>query len=147
MIEENKEELNELYQTLVLEHSKRPRNFGKIECSCYAKGKNPSCGDEIDLYLKPNSSNDIVEDLKFTGEGCALCIASTSLMTQKIKNKSVIEAKEIVQEFISFIINETKLSNKNEPLGIFNSLKNFPLRIKCVLLGWRALEKLLNDLK
>ena len=141
------EELNELYQTLVLEHSKKPRNFGTIECSCHTKGKNHSCGDEIDLYVKPDSSNTIVEDVKFKGEGCALCIASTSMMTQAIKGKSIDYSKEILNSFINFIINEENLDDKYEPLHIFQGVKNFPLRVKCVLLGWRALEKSLLDIK
>jgi len=141
------EELDELYQTLVLEHSRRPRNFGKLECSCHTKGKNPSCGDEIDLFVKTNSTNDKIEDIKFTGQGCALCIASTSMMTQKIKGKAISESNVIIQDFIKFITENKEIGEDYEPLQIFQGVKNFPLRVKCVLLGWRALEKNINDIK
>jgi len=144
---DDENELNALYQSLVFEHSKKPRNFGKIECSCHTKGKNPSCGDEIDLYVKPNASQSIIEDIKFTGEGCALCIASTSLMTQIIKGKEIDKSILIVNDFIKFIIEDDLLEEDYEPLHIFNGVKNFPLRVKCVLLGWRALEKSINKIK
>ncbi len=141
------EELNELYQTLVLEHSKRPRNFGTLECSCQTKGKNPSCGDEINLFIKPNSEKNIIEDVKFNGEGCALCIASTSLMTQAIKGNSIEVSEKLLTEFIEFITEDKELNEKYEPLHIFQGVKNFPLRVKCVLLGWRALEKSISAIK
>lgn len=141
------DELNDLYQSLVFEHSKKPRNFGTLECSCHTKGKNPSCGDEIDLYVKTNANQSLIEDIKFTGEGCALCIASTSLMTQAIKGKDIITATNTVQNFITFIVEDNSLAGEYEPLHIFNGVKNFPLRVKCVLLGWRALEKSINKIK
>ena len=144
---DNDDELNELYQSLVFEHSKKPRNFGILECSCHTKGKNPSCGDEVDLYVKTDVSRTIVEDIKFTGEGCALCIASASLMTQAIKGKNIITATNTVQDFINFIVEDNTLDEEYEPLHIFNGVKNFPLRVKCVLLGWRALEKSINKIK
>lgn len=144
---DNDDELNELYQSLVFEHSKKPRNFGAIECSCHTKGKNPSCGDEIDLYVKTDVNQSIIEDIKFTGEGCALCIASTSLMTQAIKGKDIITATNTVQNFIHFIVEDNTLNEEYEPLHIFSGVKNFPLRVKCVLLGWRALEKSINKIK
>lgn len=145
MINDDEEELNHLYQSLVLEHSKKPKNYGEIECSCHTKGKNPSCGDEINLYVKSNNSH--IEEIKFTGEGCALCIASTSLMTQMTKNKSLIESEQTVNDFINFIVNNSDLAEKYEPLHIFQGVKNFPLRVKCVLLGWRALEKSISQAK
>jgi nitrogen fixation NifU-like protein len=141
------DELNDLYQSLVLEHSKRPRNFGAIECSCHTKGKNPSCGDTVDLYVKANENQSSIEEIKFTGEGCALCIASTSLMTQATKGKNLFETEKMVQDFISFIVDDNELSEIYEPLHIFQGVKNFPLRVKCVLLGWRALEKSISQIK
>jgi nitrogen fixation NifU-like protein len=142
------EELNELYQTLVFEHSKKPRNFGEIECSCHTKGKNPSCGDEIDLFVKTNEEKTTINEIKFTGQGCALCIASTSMMTQAVKGKSLLNSEIAVKEFINFIIEEDHiLDEKYEPLHIFKGVKNFPLRVKCVLLGWRALEKSIQKVK
>ncbi len=142
------DELNELYQSLVLEHSKNPRNFGKIEYACHhTKGKNPSCGDEINLYVKSEKNNSLINEIKFTGQGCALCIASTSLMTQITKNKTLAESEKIANDFINFIVNDVELSEDYEPLHIFKGVKNFPLRVKCVLLGWRALEKSILEIK
>lgn len=140
----DKEELDDLYQSLVLEHSKRPRNFGAIKCSCHTKGKNPSCGDEINIYLIIGKDNN-VEEIKFDGQGCALSIASASLMTQTVKGKNVEDAKLIIDNFINFIKEDVSLEEKYEPLHIFGGVKNFPLRVKCVLLGWRAFEQALNN--
>ena len=136
----NNIEIDELYQSMVLEHSKKPRNFGTIENSLHAKGKNPSCGDEIDLYML--IENEKIKDVKFKGEGCALCIASTSIFTELIKNKEVNETKDTISSFIKFITKEENI--KIEKLKIFESVKNFPLRVKCVLLGWRTAESILK---
>ncbi len=133
-------ELDELYQTMVLEHSKKPKNFGTIENSLYAKGKNPSCGDEIDLYMQIEDEH--IKDIKFKGQGCALCIASTSIFTDLIKGKEVEKANETIEEFVNFITKEKDIHI--EKLKIFDGIKKFPLRVKCVLLGWRTAESLLK---
>lgn len=136
--------LDELYESLILEHSRKPRNFGKITCSCHSqKGKNPSCGDQLELFLL--IENDIVQDVKFEGEGCALSISSASLMTQAIKGKTVIEAKKILYQFIHFINESEDLDEEYEPLHIYKNVNNFPLRVKCVLLPWRTLEKIIKE--
>lgn len=141
----DKELIEELYQSLILEHSKRPRNFGTLEqCTCHQKGKNPSCGDELEVFLKINENTNI-EDIKFYGKGCALFMSSSSLMTQIIKGKSIEEANKILSEFIDFILEDDIILNDNyEPLHIFENIKNFPLRVKCVLLPWRTVEYSLN---
>lgn len=133
-------ELDELYQTMVLEHSKKPRNFGTLENSLYAKGKNPSCGDEIDLYM--HIEGNYIKDVKFKGQGCALCIASTSIFTDLVKGKDSNKATETINEFIDFITKEKETNI--EKLQIFEGIKKFPLRVKCVLLGWRTAESLLK---
>lgn len=133
-------ELDELYQTMVLEHSKKPRNFGNLENSLYAKGKNPSCGDEIDLYM--HIEGNCIKDIKFKGQGCALCIASTSIFTDLVKGKDSYKATDTINEFIDFITKEKEINI--EKLKIFEGIKKFPLRVKCVLLGWRTAESLLK---
>jgi nitrogen fixation protein NifU and related proteins len=133
-------ELDELYQTMVLEHSKKPRNFGTLENSLYAKGKNPSCGDEIDLYM--HIEGNYIKDVKFKGQGCALCIASTSIFTDLVKGKDSNKATETINEFVDFITKEKETNI--EKLQIFEGIKKFPLRVKCVLLGWRTAESLLK---
>lgn len=137
-------ELDELYQTLIREHSKKPKNFGKIECHCHhQKGKNPSCGDEIDIYIDIDKNN--IKNINFTGEGCALCIASTSILTETLKGKDIKEAIEIITNFIDFIVREHPIKIKK--LTILGGVRNFPLRVKCVLLGWRTAESILINHK
>ncbi len=133
-------ELDDLYQTMVLEHSKKPRNFGTLENSLYAKGKNPSCGDEIDLYM--HIEGNCIKDIKFKGQGCALCIASTSIFTDLVKGKDSDKATATINEFVDFITKEKETNI--EKLKIFEGIKKFPLRVKCVLLGWRTAESLLK---
>lgn len=138
--------IKELYQSLILDHSKNPRNFGKLTCDCNncfsSKGKNPSCGDE--LFLNLLIDNNKIKDVKFEGQGCALSISSASLMTQAIKGKSIEETQKMLKEFIDFIIEEKELDDEYEPLHIYGNLHNFPLRVKCVLLAWRTLENILT---
>jgi nitrogen fixation protein NifU and related proteins len=138
----DQELLEELYQSLVLDHSRHPRNFGSIVCSCHAKGKNPSCGDELELFI--DNENNLIKDVKFTGQGCALSMSSASLMTQAIKGKTFKEAQALLQEFLAFILDEEELDEQYEPLHIFSGVRDFPLRVKCVLLSWRTLEHLLQ---
>ena len=103
-------DLKELYQDIILEHGKSPRNFGKcIDHSHKAKGHNPLCGDQVQVYLKLNK-NKHVEELTFEGSGCAISIASTSIMTELIKGKSFEVAKNIVDEFLNMIKNGSKIN-------------------------------------
>lgn len=135
--------LDELYESLVLEHSRKPKNFGKLTCNCHSqKGKNPSCGDQLELFL--SVENNMIQDVKFTGEGCALSMSSASLMTQAIKGQSVQEAKKVLSQFVSFINDNEELEEQYEPLHIYKNVHKFPLRVKCVLLPWRTLEKLIE---
>lgn len=136
--------LAELYESIVLDHSRKPRNFGKLTCLCHAqKGKNPSCGDNLELFLL--IENNMVKEVKFEGEGCALCMSSASLMTQAIKKQSIEETKKILNQFILFINENNFLDEDYEPLHIFKNVHNFPLRVKCVLLPWRTLEKIIKE--
>lgn len=136
--------LDELYESLVLDHSRKPRNFGKLTCHCKSqKGKNPSCGDQLELFLL--IENDIVKEVKFEGEGCALSMSSASLMTQAIKGQPLIEVKKLLYQFVSFINKNEQLDEDYEPLHIFKNVNNFPLRVKCVLLPWRTLEKIMEN--
>lgn len=139
------EELNELYQALVLEHAKKPLNFGTLEDVQPTHGKNPSCGDTIDLYVRLKHNH--IEDVKFQGEGCALCIASASLMTKLIKGKSIDEAQNTITNFSDILHGdkENMTNTSYEVLEVFKNVHNFPLRVKCAMLGWRALENRLED--
>lgn len=136
--------LAELYESLVLDHSRKPRNFGKLSCPCHIqKGKNPSCGDQLELFLL--IENAIIKEVKFEGEGCALCMSSASLMTQAIKGQAITEVNRLLNQFIHFINDNNDLEDDYEPLHIFKNVHNFPLRVKCVLLPWRTLEKIIKE--
>jgi nitrogen fixation NifU-like protein len=137
--------LEEIYQELILDHSKRPRNFGPLPAATVTvKGDNPSCGDEIELAVKLTPEN--VETLKFTGQGCAICMASASLMTIKVKGKTRDEAAGMVQTFRNMLITpeETELPESFGDLQVFSAVRRFPQRVKCATLAWRALEQALS---
>jgi len=135
----------ELYQELILDHSKRPRNFGPLpDATVTVKGDNPSCGDEVELAVK--LTPDTVETLKFTGHGCAICMASASLMTIKVKGKSREEAAAMAGAFRHMLVTpeETAVPESFGDLEVFSAVRRFPQRVKCATLAWRALEQALS---
>jgi len=146
-------DLKELYQDIILDHGKSPRNFGK--CKGYShkgKGYNPLCGDQVEVYLKLNDKKK-VEDLKFKGSGCAISIASTSIMTESVKGKSFESAKKIISEFLNMIkntkeINSTEL-NEDQKIKIMSlsGVKQYPMRVKCATLGWHTLISAMDEKK
>jgi len=146
-------DLKELYQDIILEHGKSPRNFGKcIDHSHKAKGHNPLCGDQVQVYLKLNK-NKHVEELTFEGSGCAISIASTSIMTELIKGKSFEVAKNIVDEFLNMIKNGSKIKTKelNEDqktkIMSLSGVKQYPMRVKCATLSWHTLISAFEEKK
>ena len=146
-------DLKELYQDIILEHGKSPRNFGK--CSGYnheAKGHNPLCGDQVQVYLKINNDKK-VEELTFEGSGCAISIASTSIMTELVKGKSFDKAKSIVDEFLNMIKSgsEIKTNDLNEDqktkIMSLSGVKQYPMRVKCATLSWHTLVSAMSGKK
>lgn len=139
-------ELDELYQSVILDHSKRPRNFGEIaDGAVHVHGDNPSCGDEIDLSVKFGADG-VVEDLKFKGMGCAISQASASLMTMKLKGKSEVDARAMMRAFHDLVT--TEVAEPPRMLGdlrLLQGVKKFPQRVKCAMLGWRAFEQALEQ--
>ena len=137
-------ELDELYQEVLLDHSKRPRNFGEIaEGAVHVHGDNPSCGDEIHLHVRfaPDGS---VEDVKFTGQGCAISQASASMMTLKLKGRSRAEAVETMHAFHGLIAGEPgEPARALGDLRVLGGVRKFPQRVKCAMLAWRAFEQAL----
>ena len=137
-------EIDELYQTIILDHSRRPRNFGELPPPALkGAGYNPSCGDEVVVFLA-RSPEGKIEQAKFVGQACAICMASTSLMTTCVKGKTAAEALSLKQVFIDFL---TKDSPPAEGLGNLQALggvKKFPQRLKCATLGWHALQAALS---
>ena len=144
-------ELKELYQEIILDHGKNPRNFGK--CKNFtndAKGHNPLCGDKVHLFLKLDENKN-VNDISFEGEGCAISMASASIMTDLMKGKSEKEAKEIIDRFLDMIKEKddinTNLLEEDEKTKLMSlgGVKNYPMRVKCATLSWHALSSALDE--
>lgn len=139
-------ELTDVYNELIMEHSMNSYNKKKLENADYCEiGHNPNCGDEITLELKLNGN--IIEDMAFSGHGCAISQASTSIMIDTLKGKTIDEAKEIIKTFIEMIKRETtdeEELRKLEDAIAFRNVANMPARVKCALLAWHTIEDILN---
>ncbi len=141
---------NELYQQVILEHNKKPRNFKKLEKPTHmAEGYNPLCGDHLMVYLNLNKDNTI-EDVTFEGDGCAISKASASMMTMTLKGKSVDEANKLFEEFHQLVtgnLNPDKDKNILGKLAIFSNVWHFPARVKCASLCWHTMKGALDKKK
>ena len=142
--------LKELYQEIILDHGKNPRNLRKTDnFNKDAKGHNPLCGDKVHVYLKLNE-NKKVEDISFEGQGCAISMASASIMTDLVKGKEENEVKEIVSDFLKMIKeedkNKTNLLNDDEKtkLMCLSGVKQYPMRVKCATLSWHTLTSAID---
>ncbi len=136
-------DLEELYQSVILDHARAPRNFGEDpDATLHVHADNPTCGDELTLHLKLDADRN-VESVKFTGQGCAISQASASLMTQKIKGKPEKDALEMVQTFCDMLTAEEDKTLPDEygDLQVFHGVRQFPQRVKCATLGWNALRQ------
>lgn len=135
-------ELQELYQEIILDHNKRPRNFRQLENVTHlAQGHNPLCGDELTIYLR--LSNGTIEDVSFQGEGCAISKASASLMTSQVKGKSTDDARREISQVVNMLTASEEPKIEFEEMGDLASLsgiRQFPVRVKCATLAWHALE-------
>ena len=144
--------LKELYQEIILEHGKNPRNLGKTDnFNKDAKGNNPLCGDNVHVYLKLNDQRK-VEDISFEGSGCAISMASASIMTDLMKGKSDNEAKEIIEDFLGMIKENPELKSNilkeddKTKLMCLSGVKQYPMRVKCATLSWHTLvSEMEND--
>ena len=146
-------DLKELYQDIILEHGKSPRNFGKcIGHNHEAKGHNPLCGDQVHVYLKLNEKKN-VEELTFEGSGCAISMASTSIMTELVKGKSFEIAKKIINDFLNMIKNGSEMTTKDldedqkTKIMSLSGVKQYPMRVKCATLSWHTLVSALDGKK
>lgn len=139
-------DLGELYQELIVDHSKHPRNFGKLEGADHeATGYNPLCGDKVTVYLKVE--NGVVQDLHFQGVGCAISTASASLMTERLKGKTQAEAEALFETFHQLATEGKMGPGANEQLGklrVFSGVKDFPVRVKCATLPWHTFRAALR---
>ncbi|MDZ4788309.1 MAG: SUF system NifU family Fe-S cluster assembly protein [Blastochloris sp.] len=140
-------DLEELYQSVILDHSRRPRNRGVLPQPCQkASGDNPACGDEVTIYLRLDLENKI-EAIQFEGQGCAISQASASLMTVKLKGKTIPEAHEILTLFQNHLTAKTEeeLPDTFGNLKALAGVRKFPQRVKCATLAWNALKQILQE--
>jgi nitrogen fixation NifU-like protein len=141
-------ELTDLYQQVILDHNRRPRNYGKLEhANRQAEGFNPVCGDHLTLYLQMNG--DVIDDLRFEGEGCAISKASASLMTDSLKGKTTAEAEALFERIHAMLTSDTAVDfdAQAEELGklaVFSGVREYPARVKCASLSWHALHSALK---
>ncbi|MDJ0788016.1 MAG: SUF system NifU family Fe-S cluster assembly protein [Myxococcota bacterium] len=139
-------ELRELYQTTILDHNKRPRNFRVPEaCTHDADGFNPLCGDQIKVYAQVE--DDVVTDVAFQGSGCAISTASASMMTDLVKGKSLADAKDLFERFHELVTSDPASEPDVDELGklaVFAGVREFPMRVKCATLAWHTLRNALD---
>ncbi len=142
--------IKELYQEIILDHGKNPRNLRKTEnFNKDAKGHNPLCGDKVHVYLKLNE-NKKVEDISFEGEGCAISMASASIMTDLVKGKEEKDVKEIVSDFLEMIKEKDKVNtnllseDEKTKLMCLSGVKQYPMRVKCATLSWHTLTSAID---
>jgi nitrogen fixation NifU-like protein len=141
-------DFEELYREVILNHARRPRNYGELaDATCHIHGDNPLCGDEVTLHVKFGDQGEI-SDAMFTGSGCSICMASASIMTQKIKHHTRAEAAELWKKFHDLLQLDAEPTDLDETLGELQALqgvRKFPMRIKCATLPWHALEQALKE--
>ncbi len=141
-------DLRELYQEVILDHGKNPRNFGPLpEANREAHGHNPLCGDNIALHVVLDG--DLVQDVKFEGAGCAISMASASLMTTILKGKTEAEARALFEQFHDLLTSNEEASLDQlealDKLAVFSGVRDYPLRVKCATLGWHTLNAALDE--
>ena len=141
------QELRELYQQVILDHNKSPRNFRQMEnATQYAEGFNPLCGDHIDIYLLIEDG--VVKDVSFKGEGCAISKASASLMTSILKGKTKEEAEKLFEKFHDLVTGKLGDNPNTDELGklaVFAGVQEFPVRVKCASLAWHTMINALHN--
>ena len=145
--------LKELYQEIILDHGKNPRNLRKFEnFNKEAKGHNPLCGDRVHIFLKIDENKNI-SDISFEGEGCAISMASASIMTDLMKEKKENEVKELVDDFLKMIKDTPKMNSKiisedeKTKLMSLSGVKQYPMRVKCATLAWHTLTSAMDNSK
>ncbi len=140
-------ELSELYQQVILDHNKKPRNFRKLETANHsAEGFNPLCGDHLTIYL--NLEDEAVKEISFEGSGCAISKAAASMMTQAIKGKSKQDVERLFNSFHEMVTGDPEEDATTEGLGnlkVFAGVREFPVRVKCATLPWHTMHAALNN--
>ena len=141
-------DLQELYQSIILDHNRRPKNYGALEdATVRRQDRNPACGDEILLEIK--LEHDVITDVKFTSEGCAVSRASASIMTQAIKGKSRAEVEELFRQFHELVTGKAKPTPQEAraygEMAAFSGVSRFPIRVKCASMAWHSLQAALRE--
>jgi nitrogen fixation NifU-like protein len=139
-------ELRELYQEIIIDHNRNPRNhYAMPDSTAYAQGFNPLCGDKLSLYLKV--SGNAIQDISFVGSGCAISQASASLMTEALSGKTIEEAHQLFSRFHAMVTSSKEDMYSLDKLAVFAGVKSYPARVKCATLAWHTLEAALNKSK
>ncbi|NHZ73589.1 MAG: SUF system NifU family Fe-S cluster assembly protein [Nitrospirae bacterium] len=141
-------ELTDLYQEVILDHNKHPRNFGQIEAADHcAQGNNPLCGDQLKLYLKMDG--DRVAEVRFEGQGCAISTASASILTEVVLGKTLAEVETLFESFHELLTGDPSVAAEVDPelgkLAVFAGVREFPVRVKCATLAWHTLKAAISD--
>lgn len=135
-----------VYQQVILSHARKPQNKGTTNpIHRQHQGENPYCGDRINLTVALDRTGNKIEDIKFEGAGCALCLASADLMASAVKGKSIAEALLLVEQFRQMLVGEIQFEPPLEKLNIMQSVSQFPMRVKCVSLAWHTLKASLTE--
>lgn len=140
-------ELMDLYQEVILDHNRKPRNYGPLaDSDSSAEGNNPLCGDELQVFLKMDG--DRVEDVRFEGSGCAISTASASLMTEAIRGKTISEIEDLFEGFHELLTGDPSVTAQADAelgkLAVFSGVREFPVRVKCATLAWHTLQAALK---
>ena len=137
-------DLRELYQEVILDHNKKPRNYRTLEPASHeAKGHNPLCGDRVTVYL--NVVDDVIDDITFQGQGCAISTASASLMTEALKGKTLAEAEQLFHRFHDLVTSDQTPPSNMGKLAVLTGVRDYPSRVKCATLSWHALQAALKN--
>ena len=141
-------DLMDLYQEVILDHNKRPRNFGNLDDADHvAEGNNPLCGDQLKVYIKMDG--DRVVQIRFEGSGCAISTASASLMTEIVAGKKLVEVEALYQSFHDLLTGDPSVAAEAGPelgkLAVFSGVREYPVRVKCATLSWHTLQAALRD--
>lgn len=140
-------DMRELYQEVILDHHKKPRNFGKLAGANHeSEGYNPMCGDRVNVYVV--LKDDIIRDVTFEGSGCAICTASASVMTDALKGKTVAEVEDLFGKFHDLVtgdVSDEPVINGLGKLAVFAGVREFPVRVKCATLPWHTLRAAIEN--
>lgn len=135
--------IDDLYQELIIDHSKKPRNFGALaDANHTAEGYNPLCGDRCKLFVK--AKDGVIENVTFEGSGCAISTSSASIMTESLKGKTVEEAESVLGEFLDLVTKDEPGEKNLGKLAVFSGVREYPARVKCATLAWHTLRAALD---